>query len=329
MVEFEPDQGTLDLLRSEYEHIWIGPKLLAAADGIRRSGGSEQDYLRWVLASNLWLTYEGNTRASATARKRNLTGAWDRAERSEPFELDEALAKLIERIASSRWVGRSGSRNRAVALAFAEFCRDHNCFTRTISCYELSKHTAGISPSTVNKALADLVNLGLLSRVERTDKRTSNRSTSRYKLNLRWNTEACSLLRPSGLSQKSVSDTRSTDKDSLSRLRSNTGDLWSSRGLGQTAGRVYEALADVPATVAELSDRAGLSQQQTRRAAGRLFDHSLAGEMPGKPVRYFKTETPLGLVEDQLGCAGYVEYVISRTEQRQAVNRLGYPGSYR
>jgi hypothetical protein len=96
-----------------------------------------------------------------------------------------------------------------------------------------------------------------------------------------------------------------------------------------TAGRVYEVLADEPATVREISERAGVSDGQARRAVAKLADHALAGTIPGKPARYFKVETPLPAVTDMLGCTGYVEYVIGRTEARQQANRIGYPSAYR
>jgi hypothetical protein len=91
---------------------------------------------------------------------------------------------------------------------------------------------------------------------------------------------------------------------------------------------VYEVLADEQATVREISQRAGVSDQQTRRALARLADHALAGTIPGRPARYFKVETPLYAVADMLGCTGYVEHVINRTEAWQEANRIGYPFAY-
>ena len=45
---------------------------------------------------------------------------------------------------------------QAVALALVEFCIEHNCFTRTLSSYELAKRTAGISRESVSRALTAL-----------------------------------------------------------------------------------------------------------------------------------------------------------------------------
>jgi hypothetical protein len=328
LLEFEPGQRTVDLLGQEHHHgSWIGPRLLDLANRIRNQGGSEDDYRRWVMSSYLWASYTSNTNDRVAAQRRTLASSWDKSETSLPFDLADALPALYDRIASAVWVGRSGSRNREVALAFVRFCWEHNCFTRTISSYELSKHTAGLSPATVGRALLDLVNLGLLSKIERTDRRASKRSTCRYQVNLRW-TDPKSVHKPA--KGNHVTEARNTWKYSLPHLRDNAGqeDLWSSRGLGLTAGRVYEVLADEPATVREISERAGVTDGQARRAAVKLADHALAGTLPGRPARYFKVETPLSAVADMLGCFGYVDWVISRTQARQAANRIGYPSSY-
>lgn len=92
---------------------------------------------------------------------------------------------------------------------------------------------------------------------------------------------------------------------------------------------MYAVLADEPATVREISERAGVTDGQTRRAVAKLADHALAGTMPGRPARYFKVETPLYAIADMLGCSGYVDHVIGRTEARQEANRIGYPSAYR
>jgi hypothetical protein len=323
-MAFEPDQATFDILGAEHVQFgWIGPRLLSVANRIRASGGSKQDYQIWVRASHLWRSYQGSTRDSTTDQGRALEGAWRKSAESEPFDAEQTLSDLAERISSSRWVGRSGSRNRAVALAFVGFCQERNCFTRTISSYELSKHTAGMSPSTVRNAMVDLVELGLLRRIDRTDKRTSSRSTGRYEINLKWTGVVAESTSPSY-----TTESKSTSNTSLITLCNNTRDLWSSRGLGQTAGRVYNALADEPATLKELSDKAGLSYQATRHATAKLADHCLAGVLQGRPSRYFKVETPLSVVEDLIGCSGYVDHVIAKTERRQEANKRGYPSNY-
>lgn len=321
MTDFEADAITLRLLQSEHENgTWVGKELLPIASRIRNGGGSEDDYLLLVTLSELWRSYTGSTSDSAADQRKHLASAWDKSEESKPFELDDALADLEDRIRRARWRGRSGNRDRAVASAFVAFCRERNCFTRTISTYELAKYTAGMAPRTVGRALADLVDCGLLARVHRTDTRVSGRSTGRYEINLRW--------RPEGLSPNPVSDSMSTGKASLRQLWDSARDIWSSRGLGQSAGRVYAVLADEPATVKQLSDTTGLGDQATRDAAAKLAEHCLAGTIPGRPVRYFKVETPLHAIEQAIGCSGYVETAIEKLTARQEINRRAYPSTY-
>lgn len=328
MTEFEPDATTLGLLQAEHHNgVWVGRELLPIANRIRNLGGSEDDYRRWVLASSLWLSYTGSTGDSATDQRKHLGGAWDKSEEQKPFDLEEALSDLGDRIATGRWTGRSGSRNRAVALAFVEFCWERNCFTRTISSYELAKHTAGMSPKTVQRGLADLVEMKLLTKVDRTDRRTNKRSTTRYQINLYWKPERLRGA-PGSAHANHTSDSRSTSKYSLSHVRDSTRDIWSSKGLGQTAGRVYAVLADEPATVTELTALAGLSDSSTRHALAKLADHCLAGIKPERPMRYFKVETPLDLIEDSIGCTGYVERAYEKVALRQEANKQGYPSNY-
>jgi hypothetical protein len=332
LTDFDPDPRTLELLGSEHQNgTWVGRELLPIANRIRNQGGTEDDYVTWVKASYLWTSYVGSTSDSAASQRKHLARAWDKSERSKPWDLEDALTDLAGRIATARWTGRSGSRNRAVALAFVRFCIEHNCFTRTISSYELSKHTAGMSPMTVGRGLLDLVRLGLLTKVERSDRRVTARSTGRYQVNLYWKpTSGVSPPRAAPKPPKGLfaTDAMSTGKHSLPQLRTNFEDLWSHRGLGETARRVYEVVSDEPATVREISDRSGLSRHAARRALAKLTDNCLAGLKPERPARYFKVETPLDAVADMLGSTGYVAHMIDRTTKRQEANRQGYPSNY-
>ena len=203
MTDFAPDATTLQLLAGEYEHAWIGPRLVRIASLIRNQGGNEDDYRRWVRASHLWTSYIYSTNDKVRKQDRNLESGWAKAQRSKPFNLEDGLSDLRDRIAThTGWTGRTGSRNRAVALVFVDFCIENNCFTRTISSYELAKYTAGMSQKSVHRALMALLDRGLLQDEQRADKRTTARSTRRYRLNLRW-----------GVSTR---DLRNTVRDSLS-----------------------------------------------------------------------------------------------------------------
>ncbi|MHA3020429.1 hypothetical protein ACXPWS_09150 [Mycobacterium sp. BMJ-28] len=366
--EFQPDVTTLRLLHAEHVNgTWVGKELLPIANRIRNAGGTEADYRRWVTASGLWASYTGSTSDPATAQRKHIASAWDRAERSKPFELDDMLSDLLDRIAAAAWGGRAGNRNRAAALAFVAFCRDRNCYTRTVSSYELAKYMPGTSAKTAARALADLVGIGLLQRVERRDRRTSRRSTSRYAVNLYWKpthgTASNGAYNPKG-----ISDSMNTGKHSLRHMCQlgdtvyevdlSDHDIWTHRtpksgGLGQSAYRVWQqlpehpghavfALAD-PASIrdrdddsdhtgksaADLAGETGLTRRAVDTALGRLFDNCLAVKLPGKPHRWLRAAyPPVDALAEFLGCAGALVGHVSRIEQRQTANRAAYPNAY-
>ena len=358
---FQPDATTLQLLGAEHQNgTWVGKELLPIANRIRNQGGGEEDYLRWVLSSTLWTSYTCSTSDSVTDHHRHLEGAWDKSEESKPFELDGALADIEDRIRSSRWAGRAGRRNQAVALAFVGYCRERNCFTRTLSRYELAKHTPGFSPDVVGKGLAALVQLGLLIEEPRTDRRPSSRSTRRYRINLHWNGRS---LRDSHLEKSSgITKSRSTSKYSLTclchiggeiqDLDLSTHDLWTYQGLGQSAQQVWamlpnhpgsEAMSlDDPASVydddsitvvgksaAELVSETGLSRRTVDTALKLLFINCLAVELPGRPRRWLRAAyPPVAALAEVTGCAGALTAQIERIEIRQKANRIAYPSSY-
>lgn len=326
MTDFEPDATTLQLLAGEYEHAWIGPKLAGIANRIRNQGGSEDDYRRWVLSSNLWNSYLYSTDDKVRKQQRNLDSGWAIASRSKTFNLEDELSDLRDRIAThTGWTGRTGSRDRAVALVFVDFCIENNCFTRTISSYELAKYTAGMSQKSVHRALMALLDRGLLQEEQRADKRTSARSTRRYRVNLRW-----------GVSTR---DLRNTVINSLSQELQPPHDLWSRgptrkggpAGLGPACQRVWEVLTDEPTTVREVSETTGMSRDSVRRYLKILADNCLAGVKPGgpgKPALYFGVDTPLDAVAAMRGITGVVENRRNAISVRQHNNQLAYPGTY-
>lgn len=153
----------LNRLQAEYQHRWIGPALLPIAGAIRELGGNFEDYERLVRMSNLWLTYTTETTNNVATQEKNLVSAWEKSKDHGDWDLADALSNLAARVRSfNRWPNpRTASRDRLVALAFIGFCLEHNCFTRTLSQYELAKMT-GLSRKTVARALASLIELGLL-----------------------------------------------------------------------------------------------------------------------------------------------------------------------
>ena len=343
LPEFEPDSITLELLQAEHVNgTWVGKELLPIASRIRNAGGSEDDYHRWVLASHLWASYTGSTSDKVKKQDASLDSAWSKAADGKPFDLEESLTALLERIGAHKgWTGRSGSRDRAVALALVEFCIEHNCFTRTISSYELAKRTAGISQKSVSRALLALADKHqLITEVDRTDRRTSTRSTKRYRVTLQW--AATSRLQPPRLlggspttpprGGVSTIDSRSTGKASLSQELPPPCDLWSRKGLGLGAQRVWEVLSDEPITVRAIVDRTGMKPPSVKRYLKILAEHGLAGYKPGAPgerTLHFRVDTPLDAVADSMGIYGHVEIKRWEIERRQHVNRAAYPGSYR
>ncbi|BDD96566.1 hypothetical protein [Mycolicibacterium fortuitum] len=332
-LEFEPDQLTLELLQAEHVNgAWVGPELLPIANRIRNQGGSYDDYRYLVCMSNLWLSYTGSTGDTVKKQNASLAGAWDKAADSEPFELETALADLRARIGTyTDWPNaRTASRDRAVALALADFCIDNNCFTRTLSSYELAKWTAGMSQRSVSRALVTLTDLSLIREVQRTDRRTSTRSTKRYQVNLRW--AARTGCQPSPNRGVSTNDSRSTGKASLSQELPPPSDLWSRAGLGLGAQRIYEVLTDDPATALSVAEQTGMKIPSAKRYLKKLADHALAGSKPGapgEPTLWFRVDTPLDAVADAMGIYGHIEIKRWEIENRQYANRSAYPGAYR
>ncbi|WP_139807382.1 TrmB family transcriptional regulator [Mycobacterium avium] len=329
-----PDRFLLERLQAEHQHgTWIGTELLPIANAVRQLGGDEEDYLRWVQSSNLWNSYAYSTSDRAADQRRSLEGAWRKSATAKPFDLEENLTDLEARVrAYTRWPNpRTASRDRAVALAFIRFCLDRNCYTRTISCYELAKYTPGLAPATVNRALHALLGLGLLRDEDRTDRRPSKRSTRRYRLNLYWAPRALRVpsVPPEG---NGGGEIRSTCKSTLSQEpRSETEgvrDLWSRRGLGPGTYRVWEVMGDEAMTAREIASLTGQSDRSVRDYAAKLADAGLAGIKPGRPRRYFKAAIPLDLLEEVLECHGYLERQRQKIEILQGRNREQYPGTY-
>ncbi|MCU1697854.1 MAG: hypothetical protein JWR34_3917 [Mycobacterium sp.] len=326
-MAFEPDSYLLGLLGAEHQNgTWVGRELLPIANRVRNLGGDEDDYQRWVLASYLWTSYVGSTGDRVRNQDSSLDSAWGKSANSGEFDSEEALTDLRDRIRThTGWTGPAGSRNRAVALALVEYCIERNCYTRVISTYELAKHTAGISQKSVSRALLALADNGMIQVEDRTDKRTSIRSAKRYRVNLRWSA-------PKGR-QEGVSntDSRSTDKLSLSQESPPPLDVWSRDGLGLGAQRVYEVLTDEPAKVRSIADLTGMKIPSVKRYLKILAEHGLAGYKPGAPgeaTLHFRVDTPLDAVADMLGILGHVDYRRWLIEWAQHDNRAAYPRTY-
>lgn len=312
---------TLLLLQSEHDPgTWIGPALLTIANDFRSFGGSWEQYENIVRLSYLWMSYEGFTADTATERYRNLERAWNKSFRPKPFDLHESLDELRARVRAAPWTGRTGSRDLAVLLAFIDLCQDGNCFTHTVSKYELSKWTAGFTPDTTGRALLSLLDKGTpLHRASRTDIRETARSTRAYTLNLDWRAPRggpflsgvhASMSTPGRLIDASVPDSLLTS------------DVWSSSGLGQTAGRVFEVLnTEDWMTRKDIASVAGMSEDMARRATDRLYDSGLVVRIGQRPVKYRRAEdVDLRMVAQALGCAGAIDQAVEKVIMRQEAN---------
>jgi hypothetical protein len=129
-----------------------------------------------------------------------------------------------------------------------------------------------------------------------------------------------------------LTDLRSTDKLSLSQELPPPCDLWSRKGLGPGAQRVYEVLSDEPVRARAIADRTGMNTPGVKRYLRILAEHGLAGSKPGAPgdaTLYFRVDTPLDAVADMLGIYGYVEIHRWELERLQHANRAAYPSAYR
>jgi len=324
-TRMEISPSAREILSSEHNHNeWIGPKLLAVANYFRSDALDRDDYERWVLASFLWSSYEDSTRDSVTEQRRNLERAWEKSSETKPFDLHESLTTLRRRVVEARWPGRAGPRDRAVALSFIDFCQENNCFTRTLSSYELAKWTPGFSPRTVDRGLQALEVRGLLTVVPRTDTTPGKRTTVQRQLNLDWR-DLSSFIPERSLDD--VSDAISTVGRLIASDTSTTElvahDLWSNKGLGQSPGRVYQVLGPEFVTLKTVAAQARMTESATRRALGKLYEHGLVMRRGRRPVEYRRNEdmTP-DLIADALGVTGAIKANVEKIIARQEANEL-------
>jgi hypothetical protein len=109
-------------------------------------------------------------------------------------------------------------------------------------------------------------------------------------------------------------------------------DLWSRKGLGPGAQRVYEVLTDELVTARSIADQTGMTTPSVKRYLRILAEHCLAGSKPGAPgdaTLYFRVDTPLDAVADSVGIYGHIEIKRWEIERRQHANHTAFPGSYR
>ncbi len=319
-----PSARALELLGSEYDHQWPGPTLLSVANHFRHDGLDWEDYERWVRSSYFWTTYEDSTTSTESERIRILDSAWLKSGERTTFELDDTLADLAKSVIDAQWYGRKGIRARAVALAFIDFCREHNCFTRTISHYEVAKWTPGFSAERTRKGIADLVEIGFLRSVYRTGE--SRRSTRRYQVNLDWSpvmgtgSELVSLNVAMSSPGRLITSFGETETLSLTDTLLDH-DVWSHRGLGQSVGLVFIELTEDWQDVQTIAANCGKSQGAARKSLERLYDVGLVMKKTGRPVLYRAVDEPdLDLIAGAIGATGAIEQNVVSLVARQEAN---------
>jgi DNA-binding transcriptional ArsR family regulator len=332
------DPIALALLDSEYDHTFIGRKLLSAANYCRHAGIGEDAAEDLIRSSHLSITYQASTSSNERKQDKAMSSAIRKAYRGSDFELSDSLSALWERVSSAAWTGRNGSRDRAVLLAFIWFCWEHNCFTRTLSTYELAAHTDGLSPGTVSRALASLVtNHGRpLTVVPRKDRRPSRRSAQQYRLRLDWH--------PSGGAQ-GISGTGRAISSRQNLLPHDDGysDLWSPAGLGETARRLWDVVdhhgPEGPwLSLAELAKVSGMTGDMARRAMDKLFEYGLVARRPRgkyddrpsgrcKPAAEYRRgwDVDYEILAYVLGVQGAVQQRTDAIRYRQEANRASLP----
>lgn len=322
------DPAALQILDSEYDHTFVGGKLLSVANYCRHAGIGEDDIEDLIRSSQLWVSFEDSTSMAERNRDKLLDSAIQKSRRSGEFELSDALEEMWEKANRAEFTGRNGSRDRAVLLAFIGFCWEHNCFTRTISTYELATYTNGIGPKPVGKALTALTEeYGKpLREVERRDNPSGRRPARRYRLNLEWTPPGGPTnivrQRPNEIRKNTLGPTRPIFGEDVHE------DVWTRGGLGETSRRVYDFLDSAPDgwfTFQELAEHTGMSKDMAKRATVKLFDYGLAARRSrnrnsrGKPPFEYQRAVDIDMekLADYLGVSGVVERRVYGIRLRQ------------
>lgn len=332
-----PDNRLYELLSAEHQFgRWVGKELLPIWRKVRELDGDEEDYERLVRSSHLWMSYQSTTSDSVAQQERSLFTplSVNLPAYSAGWDLETALTQLIDRVrAFNRWPNpRTAARNRAVAIGFLTFCIEHNGYTKTVSTYEIAKYTPAISQKSVDRALRELVDLGLLIRVDEHLRGGGSRRTRRYRVFLSWGMgspvglpreqQACACGSVPSRRELFRADLMNMCKCSLSHDGTHHPDVWSRGGLGLRCQQVYEALTDTPVSVKALSERLGVSRSCVSKSLTRLFDVGLAGFKPeARSKLWFRVSTPLDAVAELLGVSGVADRHRQKIELMQSDQR--------
>lgn len=332
-----PDKRLYELLSAEHQFgKWVGKELLPIWKKVRELDGDEDDYERLVRSSHLWMSYTSTTSDSVADQERSLFTplSVNVQAYSSGWDLETTLTRLIDRVkVFNKWPNpRTAARNRAVAIGFLTFCIEQNGYTKTVSTYEIAKYTPAVSQKSVDRALRELVDLGLIIPMDDHLRNAKSRRTRRYRVFLNWGIGTTPAVVPqeqqacacASVPRRELfgADLMSSCKCSLSHDGTLPHEVWSRGGLGLRCQQVYEALTDTPATVKALASAIGASRSCVSKALNRLFDAGLAGFKPeGRSRLWFRVSAPLDAVADLLGVSGVADRHRQKIELQQADQR--------
>lgn len=224
------------------------------------------------------------------------------------------LAELSRYAAEGRrWPGRTGTTDRAVALAVLGRFHEVGAYTLGIDCRTVAERSGlGIGHGTANRSMWRLAKLGLLRPVGR----DGWEAARRWKVNLAWEAQNWDSRSYPGIGS-TVPVSTVHEHPAFTR-----------GALGATAGRVWVALPDdTTLTVAEAATAAGVSGGSARYNLRKLVDAGLAEQrdpLPGKRgMRFSVVPVDHGYL-DVLAKEHGTEDVFERQAERHARERAEY-----
>lgn len=237
-----------------------------------------------------------------------LSGAWSAAEvRWKPPEggsdlARQQLATVDARIRSRPWTGRTGTRDRAVALAVVAYGCDVVGSTQFAVSVRSLELLAGYRYPAISKALIDLRRLGLLKRIGPT---SNPRHASEYRVNVGWE-EAKSrverTLHPTA-TECSVSGTPVFVHPAFLR-----------GALGPSTGRVYYGMTD-GTKATEIAAAVGVTPGSAVYNLRKLVD---AGLVTRTGHKYARTAVPgLDAIAEQAGTADWIDRTRDRHQRER------------
>ncbi len=276
--------STIDLLDGRDGRYTEWATACAIATDAMNKGLTENEFARLVRESDF--AYEFATESGRDRSNRldsRLSKVWSKVEEiwtppiGNATDVRARLAALSARLDDHRWGGRTGSKDRAVALSLVSWAHEVGVWTLDASTRELAVR-AGVSRGTASRALGRLTALGVISP---DDSARSARDARRWVLNLGWTTKG-----QTGTHKPFPPNTRSCGP--VMSLPSTGHPAFLGAALGQTSERVWLDLLDHPdSTVGEVADRLGITSKTVRRSLdSKLVANQLVTKTEGRPSRY-------------------------------------------